>query len=86
MGLSLGYTSLQRRPYPPAMEAARAKVFAACQKNKLAFLEGATPETITQRLDEGVRVISGHNQEVARIGQAHQKPHGCRSKNFLSHG
>jgi len=73
LGLSLGYTTLQCRPYPPEMEAARAKVFAACQKNKLAFLEGATPENITQRLDEGVRVISGHNQEVARIGRAHQR-------------
>ena len=73
LGLSLGYTSLQRRPYPPEMEAARAKVFAACRKNKLAFLEGATPENIAQRLDEGVRIISGHNPEVARIGRAHQQ-------------
>jgi 4-hydroxy-2-oxoheptanedioate aldolase len=73
LGLSLGYTSLQRRPYPPEMEAARAKVFAACQKNRLAFLEGATPENIAQRLDEGVRVISGHNPEVAKRGRAHQK-------------
>lgn len=73
LGLSLGYTTLQRRPYPPEMEAARAKVFAACRKNKLAFLEGATPENIAQRLDEGVRVISGLNPEVARIGRAHQK-------------
>jgi 4-hydroxy-2-oxoheptanedioate aldolase len=73
LGLSLGYTSLQRRPYPPEMEKARARVFAACKKNKLAFLEGATPENIAQRLDEGVRVISGHNPEVATIGRAHQK-------------
>lgn len=73
LGLSLGYTSLQRRPYPPEMEAARTKVFAACRKNKLAFLEGATPETIAQRLDEGVRVISGHDPETAKRGRAHQK-------------
>jgi 4-hydroxy-2-oxoheptanedioate aldolase len=73
LGLSLGYTTLQRRPYPPEMEQARARVFAACKKNGLAFLEGATPENIAQRLDEGVRVISGHSQEVARIGRAHQK-------------
>jgi 4-hydroxy-2-oxoheptanedioate aldolase len=73
LGLSLGYTTLQRRPYPPDMEQARARVFAACKKNRLAFLEGATPENIAQRLDEGVRVISGHSQEVARIGRAHQK-------------
>ncbi len=73
LGLSLGYTTLQRRPYPPEMEKARARVFAACKKNKLAFLEGATPENIAQRLDEGVRVISGHNQEVAKLGRAHQR-------------
>jgi 4-hydroxy-2-oxoheptanedioate aldolase len=73
LGLSLGYTSLQRRPYPAEMEAARAKVFAACKKNKLAFLEGATPETIAASLDEGVRVIAGHNPETAKVGRAHQK-------------
>jgi 4-hydroxy-2-oxoheptanedioate aldolase len=73
LGLSLGYTTLQRRPYPPAMEEARAKVFAACKRNNLAFLEGATPEKIAASLDEGVRVIAGHNPEVARIGRAHQK-------------
>lgn len=73
LGLSLGYTSLQRRPYPPEMEAARTKVFTACRKNKLAFLESATPETIARRLDEGVRVISGHDPETAKRGRIHQK-------------
>ncbi len=73
LGLSLGYTSLQRRPYPPEMEAARAKVFAACKKNKLAYLEGQRPDTIVAALDEGVRIVAGHNQEVARLGRTHQK-------------
>lgn len=73
LGLALGYTTLQRRPYPPEMEKARKKVFAACRKNKLAFLEGATPDKIAASLDEGVRVISGHNPETARVGRAHQK-------------
>ena len=73
LGLSLGYTTLQRRPYPPEMEAARAKVFAACRKNKLAFLEGQRPDTIVAALDEGVRVVAGHNPEVAKLGRAHQK-------------
>lgn len=72
LSLSLGYITPPRRPYPPEMEEARAKVFAACRKNRLAFLEGATPETIAARLDEGVRVISGHNPEAARVGRAHQ--------------
>lgn len=73
LGLALGYTTLQRRPYPPEMENARKKVFAGCRKNKLAFLEGATPDRIAASLDEGVRVISGHNPESARVGRAHQK-------------
>jgi 4-hydroxy-2-oxoheptanedioate aldolase len=73
LGLALGYTSLQRRPYPPEMETARTRVFAACRKNELAFLEGATPEKIVASLDEGVRVISGHNPETAKVGRAHQK-------------
>ena len=66
LGLSLGYTALQRRPYPPVMEEARARVFAACKWNKLAFLEGATPDKICASLDEGVRVISGHNPDRPR--------------------
>lgn len=73
LGLSLGYTTLQRRPYPAEMEAARAKVFAACRNNKLAFLEGQRPDTIVAALDEGVRVVAGHNPEVAKLGRAHQK-------------
>lgn len=73
LGLSLGYTSLQRRPYPPEMERARARVFSACKWNKLAFLEGAPADKIAASLDEGVRIISGHNPEVAKIGRTHQK-------------
>jgi 4-hydroxy-2-oxoheptanedioate aldolase len=73
LGLALGYTTLQRRPYPPRMEEARKKVFAGCRANKLAFLEGATPDRIVASLDEGVRVISGHNPESAKVGRAHQK-------------
>lgn len=73
LSLALGYTTPPKRPYPPEMENARARIFAACRKNKLAFLEGATPATITRSLDEGVRVIAGHDPETARTGRAHQK-------------
>jgi hypothetical protein len=55
------------------MAEARARVFDACRRNGIAFLEGCSPENIVQRLDEGVRVIAGHNPETARIGRAHQK-------------
>jgi 4-hydroxy-2-oxoheptanedioate aldolase len=55
------------------MEEARGRVFASCKWNKLAFLEGAAPDKIAASLDEGVRVISGHNPESAKVGRAHQK-------------
>jgi 4-hydroxy-2-oxoheptanedioate aldolase len=72
LSLSLGYTTLPR-PYPPEMRVARERVFAACRKHRLPFLEGGTRETITAQLDEGVRVIAGHREDVARLGRAHQK-------------
>ena len=77
LSLSLGSVKLLRDPYPPVMQAARDKVFAACRRNGIAFLEGCTPANIAARLDEGVRVIAGHSEETARIGRAHQS-RGCR--------
>jgi 4-hydroxy-2-oxoheptanedioate aldolase len=73
LSLALGYRDMPRDPYPPEMQEARDKVFRACRKNGVAFLEIATPETIARKLDEGVRVIAGHREETARIGRAHQK-------------
>jgi 2-keto-3-deoxy-L-rhamnonate aldolase RhmA len=72
LGLSLGYVSVPRHPYPPEMMAARARVMAACRANNVPFLEGATPATIAARIDEGVRVVAGHDPETARVGRAHQ--------------
>ena len=62
-----------RDPYPPVMRAVREKVLAACKRNGIAFLEGCSRDNIVSRLDEGVRVIAGHDPEVARIGRMHQK-------------
>jgi 2-keto-3-deoxy-L-rhamnonate aldolase RhmA len=73
LSLSLGSVKLLRDPYPPIMQATRDKVFAACRRNGIAFLEGCTMDNIRARLDEGVRVISGHSPEMARAGRAHQK-------------
>ena len=73
LGLSLGYTAVPRDPYPPEMAEARRRVFAACRKNRVAFLETCSPETIAQKLDEGVRVIAGHREDTAIIGRAHQR-------------
>lgn len=72
LGLSLGYVAVPRHPYPPEMAAARARVLAACRANKMPFLEGCTSATIIACIDEGVRVIAGHDPETARIGRVHQ--------------
>jgi 4-hydroxy-2-oxoheptanedioate aldolase len=71
LGLSLGYVRVPRDPYPPEMAEARARVFGACRARGIAFLEGATPETVVQKIDEGVRVIAGGREETARVGRAH---------------
>ena len=73
LSLSLGYPSMQRDPYPPDMQQARAKVFGACRKYGVAFLEGCTPETVAARLDEGIRVVAGHREDTARVGREHSK-------------
>jgi 4-hydroxy-2-oxoheptanedioate aldolase len=72
LSLALGYREMPRYPYPPEMQEARDKVFRACRKHSVAFLEIGTPGTIRAKLDEGVRVIAGHSEEAARIGRAHQ--------------
>ncbi|HEU0060992.1 MAG TPA: aldolase/citrate lyase family protein [Hyphomicrobiaceae bacterium] len=73
LGLALGYRTVPRHRYPPEMQEARRRVFAACKRNGVAFLEVGSPATITSQLDEGVRVIAGQDQETARIGRAHQR-------------
>ena len=73
LGLSLGYLSVPRDPYPPEMKEARDRVFSACGKKGIAFLENCSPANITARLDEGVRVISGQRHDTAEIGRAHQR-------------
>jgi 4-hydroxy-2-oxoheptanedioate aldolase len=74
LGLSLlGRTRLQLSPYPPEMQEARDRVFAACQARGIAFLEACTPENVAARLDEGVRVIAGGREDTAQVGRAHQR-------------
>ncbi|MEZ5864322.1 MAG: aldolase/citrate lyase family protein [Geminicoccaceae bacterium] len=73
LGLSLGYTTLRVDPYPPEMQEARDRIFAACRQNQLAFLESCTPENIAARIDEGVRIVAGNREDTARVGRAHQQ-------------
>src|SRR6202051_2652076 len=70
---ALGYRTSPRDPYPPEMQEARDRIFAACRKNGIAFLEGCSPANVVARIDEGVRVIAGNNEQSAIKGRAHQK-------------
>jgi 4-hydroxy-2-oxoheptanedioate aldolase len=73
LSLALGYLEMPRDNYPPEMREARDRVFRACRANGVAFLEIGTPANITAKLDEGVRVFAGHNEDAARLGRAHQQ-------------
>ena len=70
LSMSLGYMH-RPTPYPPEMQEARDRVKAACAENGIAFLEGCAPDTIADKIDEGVRVISGGKEETAQIGRVH---------------
>jgi 4-hydroxy-2-oxoheptanedioate aldolase len=73
LGLALGYSTVPRDPYPSAMQEARDRVFATCRRHRVPFLETCTPSNIVAKLDEGVRVVAGHDAETARIGRTHQR-------------
>ena len=72
LGLALGYLRVEHSAYPPAMQQARQRVFAAASDNGLAYLQACSAADIVARLEEGVRVIAGGRREVAAIGRAHQ--------------
>jgi hypothetical protein len=58
---------------PPEMQEASERVQAACQANGVAFLQPASAENVTARIDAGVRVMGGHDPETARVGRAYTK-------------
>ncbi|MDE2721937.1 MAG: aldolase/citrate lyase family protein, partial [Gemmatimonadota bacterium] len=68
LSMSMGYLH-RPTPFSPEMQEVRDRVKAACAENGVAFLEGGSPETVTAKIDEGVRVVSGGREEIARIGR-----------------
>ena len=70
LSLSLGYRS-QPQPWPQVMEETHERIKAACLQNGVAFLDTATPDTITDKIDAGARVISGGSGETVVRGRAH---------------
>ena len=82
LGLVLGYKQVPREPYPPEMQDARERVFAACRARGIAFLETCT-ENIVRKIDEGVRVIAGHREETAR---GRPRPYAAYHARVEQHG
>jgi len=71
LGMSFGYKNTPS-PFPPEMLEARARVFDACKATGVAFLEGATPDTIGGSIDAGVRIMgAGGEGEIATLGRAY---------------
>ncbi len=70
LSMSLGYLNCPR-PFPPEMQEAHERIKNACAENGVAFLSGGTAENIKEQIDSGVRIVSGRNEEVARIGREH---------------
>jgi 4-hydroxy-2-oxoheptanedioate aldolase len=72
MGMSMGYPDQHDEPYPPEMQAARARVIGACRDAGLAFLEQVTPQNVASRILETVMIGSGPQaREAAEIGRKH---------------
>jgi len=71
MALSLGVRG-RDTVKDPRMQAARAKVFAACKANKIFFLNSFTPGDIVDMLKEGV-MVGPANPEAAEIGRKFTK-------------
>ena len=61
---------IRTQPYSEQMTAIRQRVKDACDANGIAFLDGATEETIRDVIHEGVRIISAP-EEAAAIGRKH---------------
>ena len=71
MGMSFGYRNIPS-PYPIEMLEARDRVFIACKAAGVAFLEGASPNDVSDNIDQGVRIFSaGSTGEVADAGRSY---------------
>jgi 4-hydroxy-2-oxoheptanedioate aldolase len=71
MALSLGVRG-RNAEKDPKMQAARAKVFAACKANHIFFLNSMNPMNVIDMIKEGV-MVGPASQEAAEIGRKYTK-------------
>jgi 4-hydroxy-2-oxoheptanedioate aldolase len=68
MALSLGVPSGRGAVSDPRMQAARAKVLAACKANHIAFLNSLAATDVVDMIKEGV-MVGPASQQTAEIGR-----------------
>ncbi len=73
MHMSFGVKRDRSKPLKPQLVEARNRVRDACKANGLAFLDSCTLENIIEKIDEGVRVVAGNSEEIAKIGRVYTK-------------
>ena len=72
MALSLGVRGPGNAVNDPRMQAARAKVFAACKANHIFFLNSMNPRNVIDMIKEGV-MVGPASAETAEIGRKFTK-------------
>lgn len=73
MHMSFGIKRDRSKPLKPQLVEARNRVRDACKANGLAFLDSCTLENIIEKIDEGVRVVAGNSEEIAKTGRVYTK-------------
>ena len=73
-GFSLGF--LEGRADPPVPEGvakAGDVVLDLCKKNGLKFLDNVLPDNVKKRIDKGIMIGAGSNQQAAEVGRKYTK-------------
>jgi hypothetical protein len=74
MGLAYGYLDGRADPpVPKEVDAAGQKVLKLCKQNKLFFLDNVLPDNVKQKIDMGVMIGAGSNQQAAEEGRKYTK-------------
>ncbi len=74
MGFSYGH--LEGRadpPMPPEVDAAGQKVLDLCKARGLFFLDNVLPDNVVRKLEWGVMIGAGSNQQAAEVGRKYSK-------------
>ena len=72
MSMSMGVTRSAGKDDSRLVDA-RGQVNSACKANGIAFLAHGSKENIDEVIDSGARIMSGADEEIAKIGRSHSQ-------------